>query len=186
MTKRNQSASLNGIELATVRLAQEQMRAEPEGNVSKPTYAATVVWERGYRTRTQLPGGAVVHGDEPKVYGGEGEGATPQDLLLTAVGHCLSATYVGGLSAAGITVRSLSVHVSGRVNFRAAYAVEQGHPGFERIDVAVDIDTDAPLESVEALLAKLLPTAPIPDTILRPVPLEVQLRHAPAKQTTPE
>jgi len=42
----------------------------------------------------------------------------------------------------------------------------------------VDVDSDASPARIDALLDKLLPTAPIPDTIMRPVPLTVKLRHA--------
>jgi len=171
------SIPLNGINSEKVRSAQEQMRIDPEGEVSRPTYAAKVLWKSGYRTEAQLSGGIALEGDEPVVYGGQGSGATPQDLLLAAVGHCLTATYVGGLTAAGIRVDHLEVVVSGRVNFRAAYGVERGQPGFEKIEVKVSIQTDASQERVDALLEKLLPTAPIPDTILRPVPLTVDVSH---------
>ncbi|MFV9473091.1 OsmC family protein [Advenella sp. RU8] len=166
---------LNGINSEQVRKAQEQMRVHPDGEVSRPTYAAKVLWKSGYRTEAQLSGGLALQGDEPVMYGGQGSGATPQDLLLAAVGHCLTATYVGGLSAAGIRVDHLEVLVSGRVNFRAAYGVERGQPGFEKIEVKVNIQTDAPQERVDGILKKLLPTAPIPDTILRPVPLTVDV-----------
>ena len=37
-------------------------------------------------------------------------------------------------------------------------------------------------ERIEGLLARLLPTAPIPDTIMRPVPLNVQIVHANASE----
>lgn len=174
---RNATPHLNGIDSQKIRSAQEQMRSDPEGEVARPTYAAKVRWKSGYRTEAQLSGGLALQGDEPVVYGGEGSGATPQDLLLTAVGHCLTATYVGGLSAAGIRVDHLEVLVSGRVNFRAAYGVERGQPGFEGINVQVSIEADAPQERIDALLEKLLPTAPIPDTILRPVPLTVNVLH---------
>lgn len=169
---------LNGIDIAQVRLAQEEMRRDPEGAVSRPVHKAEIVWQDGYRTRTPVSGGAVIQGDEPAVYGGQGAGATPQDLLLTAIGHCLTATYVGGLTAAGIAVRSLKVSVSGRVNFRAAYGVEKGHAGFESIQVSVDVDADAAPARIDELLARLLPTAPIPDTIIRPVALTVELQHS--------
>jgi uncharacterized OsmC-like protein len=170
-------ALLNGINLNAVRHAQQEMRADPDGAVARPTYAATVSWESGYRTKTLVGGGRIVEGDEPVIYGGAGRGATPQDLLLAAVGHCLSATYVGGLSAAGIHIRSLKVHVSGKVNFLAAYGVEPGQAGFDRIKIDVDIDADASKATIESLLAKLFPSAPIPDTIIRPVPVEVAVWH---------
>lgn len=175
--RRDNTTHLNGINTQQVRRAQEQMRNDPDGDVACPTYAAKVLWKSGYRTEAQLSGGLVLQGDEPVVYGGEGYGATPQDLLLTAVGHCLTATYVGGLSAAGIRVDHLEVLVSGRVNFRAAYGLERGQPGFEEINVKVSIQADAPQERVDELLERLLPTAPIPDTIIRPVPLTVDVSH---------
>jgi len=69
------------------------------------------------------------------------------------------------------------VHVSGRVNFRAAFAVEPGNPGFEDINVIVEIQTDAPQEKVTELLEKLKHMAPIPDTIMRPVPVNIEIHQ---------
>lgn len=173
------TTTVNGINLQTVRDAQNIMRNEPHGDIARPTHTATVVWGSGYQTRTNVSGGAVVSGDEPEAYGGAGNGATPQELLLTAIGHCLAATYVGGLSSSGIKLRSLQIHVSGKVNFRAAYGVDRdAYPGFDNIQIDVDIDADTPKEKALALLAKLLPTAPIPATIMRPVPVNVDINFA--------
>jgi uncharacterized OsmC-like protein len=119
--------------------------------------------------------GQEVTGDEPERYGGSGVGITPEDMLLTAVGHCLAATYIGGLSAAGIAVKSLQIDVSGRVNFRAAYGLEAANPGFEGIRVEVDIQADSSPDKVKEVLDRLLKTAPIPDTIIRPLPLDVEI-----------
>lgn len=177
-TLRENPEGLNGIDVARVRQAQDEMRRDPDGAVAKPIHQVAIEWQQGYRTRTAVSGGEVIQGDEPTVYGGQGAGATPQELLLTAVGHCLTATYVGGLTAAGVAVRSMKVSVSGKVDFRAAYGVEKGHAGFESIQIVVDVDSDASPARIDALLDKLLPTAPIPDTIMRPVPLTEKLRHA--------
>jgi len=108
-----------------MRQAQDEMRRDPDGAVAKPIHQVAIEWQQGYRTRTAVSGGEVIQGDEPTVYGGQGAGATPQELLLTPVGHCLTATYVGGLTAAGVAVRSMKVSVSGKVDFRAAYGRER-------------------------------------------------------------
>lgn len=168
---------INGIDLEQSQVIYDQIRMGSDSDIAKPKYQATVVWDNGYHTTTNLNSGQTIIGDEPVRYGGEGMGATPQDMLLTAVGHCLAATYIGGLSAARINVESLRLHVSGRVNFRAAYAIESGNPGFEDIKVTVEIQTDAPQEEVTALLKKLQQTAPIPDTIMRPVSVNVEIHH---------
>jgi len=168
---------VNGINLEQSQIIYDQIKMGGGNDIAKPYCQATIVWDNGYHTTTCVNGSQMIIGDEPVRYGGEGMGVTPQDLLLTAVGHCLTATYIGGLSAARVNVESLRLHVSGRVNFRAAYAIESGNPGFEEIKIVVEIQTDAPQEEVTTLLKKLQLTAPIPDTILRPVPVHVEIHH---------
>lgn len=170
-----QTVLINGLDVAKSRDTKERIRADGDGPIAKPRYESVIHWNTGYKTTASVSSGRQVFGDEPEAYGGASSAPTPQDLLLTAIGNCLAATYVGGLSAAGITIHSLRISVSGKVNFRVAYGVESGAPGFESIEAKVDIDTDHPHDKVKALLQKLLPTAPIPDTILRPVPLTVRL-----------
>lgn len=169
--------SINGLPRSGGRAVQERIRADGDGDIARPRYATSVHWVSGYQTRTQVKSGAVLQGDEPSTYGGADLGATPQELLLAAIGNCLAATYIGGLTAAGIEVRSLQIDVSGRVDFRAAFGVMPGAPGFESIQVQVALDANAPQAQLDALLARLLPTAPIPDTISRPVPLDVRIEH---------
>jgi uncharacterized OsmC-like protein len=169
---------INGIDTQRSKSIQESIRNDGQGDIARPRYQAIINWRSGYETEAEVAGDNTIQGDEPVAYGGNANGLSPQDLLLTAVGNCLAATFIGGLSTQGITVHSLKIAVSGRVNFRVAYAIERGSPGFEAIDVQVDIRTDSPREQVERLLTQLYPTAPIPDTILRPVPINLNLNLA--------
>lgn len=166
---------VNGIDVHRMQTTRDLIQADGDGLIARPQYQATVTWNNGYHTISCVTDGQEVIGDEPERYGGGGVGLTPQDMLLTAVGHCLTATYIGGLSAVGITVKYLQLSVSGRVNFRSAFGLESGNPGFESIGITVDIRTDSSPEDVKEILAKLLKTAPIPDTIIRPVPLDIEI-----------
>ena len=166
---------VNGIDVDRLQTTRDLIQADRDGLIARPQYQATVTWNNGFHTISRVTDGQEVIGDEPEQYGGGGVGLTPQDMLLTALGHCLTATYIGGLSAAGIAVKSLQINVSGQVNFRSAFGLETGNPGFESIGIAVDIQTDSPSENVKEILAKLLKTAPIPNTIIRPVPLDVEI-----------
>lgn len=177
MSETTHRVTINGLQANAGRAVRERIRADGEGDIARPLYHTSVQWTEGYQTLTKVKSGAVLHGDEPCAYGGAGLGATPQELLLAGIGNCLAATYIGGLSASGVKVNSLVLDVSGRVDFRAAFGVTSGNPGFESIQVQVSIDTEESPERVDALLAKLLPTAPIPDTIMRPVPLTVEVQH---------
>lgn len=168
---------INGVRVNGGREVQQQIRDNPGGELALPAYAARVDWVSGYQTRTGFDNGTEILGDEPPMYGGLGVGASPQELLLTAIGNCLVATFVGGLSAAKVTIKRLRVEVSGQVNFAAAFAVEEGNPGFLGIDAAVSIETDRDAAEVEALMRKLYPTAPIPATIVHPTPLRLVIEH---------
>ena len=185
MVNSNIKNIVNGIDLEQSQVIYGQIKIEGNNDIAKPHYQATVVWDNGYNTTTSVNGDQTIIGDEPVRYGGGGMGITPQDFLLTAVGYCLAATYIGGLSVARINVESLRLHVSGRVNFRAAFAIEPGNPGFEDITVVVEIQTDAPLDKVTALLKKLQQIAPIPDTIMRPVPVNIEIHHHSEQATMP-
>lgn len=79
-------------------------------------------------------------------------------------------------------MKSLRLDISGRVNFRAAFGLETGNPGFVSIRVAVDIQTGSPSGKVKEIMGRLLKNAPIPDTIIRPVPLDVEIS---CRQTEP-
>jgi uncharacterized OsmC-like protein len=166
---------VNGIDVDRLRVTRDLIEADADGPLAQPQYESTIVWNNGYHTVSCVTDGQEVIGDEPEQYGGSGDVITPEDMLLTAVGNCLAATYIGGLSAVGIAVKSLRLNVSGRVNFRAAYGLEAGNPGFESIRIAVDIQTGSSPDKVKGILDRLLKTAPIPDTIIRPVPLNVEI-----------
>jgi len=166
---------INGIDVDGLQVMRDLIQTDGDGLIARPQYQATVIWNNGYHTTSCVTDGQKIIGDEPEQYGGGGAGLTPQDMLLSAIGHCLTATYIGGLSAAGITVKHLQLSVSGRVNFRSAFGLETGNPGFENIGITVDIRTDSSPEDVKEILTKLLKTAPIPDTIIRPVPLDIEI-----------
>lgn len=152
MTQSNDDGFVNGIDPKRTRAILDLIKKDATGDFARPQYQTTIAWDSGYHATMHVTDGQVVLADEPQRYGGEGMGITPEDLLLTAVGSCLLATYIAGLSAASINVEHLRLSVSGRVNFRVAFAVEPGSPGFEDIKVVVDLQTDAP-EGKEKLLS---------------------------------
>ncbi|PXW86901.1 putative OsmC-like protein [Nitrosomonas sp. Nm84] len=169
--------TVNGLDFNRMREVLDSIKADSQGDIANPRFQTTVVWDSGYHSTACVTDGQSIISDEPKRYGGEEVGVTPEDLLLAAVGSCLVNTYIAALSAARINVGFLRINVSGRVNFLTAFGLEAGAPGYEAIKIAVDIQTDAPTEKVTELMEKAFPAAPIPDTIMRPVPIKVEIAH---------
>lgn len=165
--------NLNDVDLEAVERITEQYRRDPESG--RRDFGARVRWLGGYRTESDLGPHAPVRGDEPADLAGTETGPTPEEMLLAAVGQCLAVGYAGGAAARGIRIDSLEIEVGGKVNLPAAYGVEDGNPGFDRIEVRVHLDSDASREQLEALHEQVMARAPIPNTVTRPVELDARL-----------
>jgi uncharacterized OsmC-like protein len=164
---------LNGVDLE--RLADLTARYEGDPESGREGFSAQVQWLGGNRTISRLGEHELLRGDEPEALGGTNTGPSPEELLLAAVGQCLSVGYAGSAASAGIEIESLEIEVRGRVNFAAAYGVEPGNPGFDRIEVDVRLVADASDEELSRLHDKVVALAPIPNTITRPIELEARL-----------
>jgi uncharacterized OsmC-like protein len=165
---------LNGFDLDVIGALQGCIREDPER--AHPLYGTTVRWLGGQRSESVLASGARLHADEPVECSGTGSAPTPEDYLLSAVGSCLTAAWVGALTTRGIAIRTLEVDVRGRVNFAGAYLLDGTPSGFESIEIDVRLDADADPETLRGLAAEVLRMSIIPDTIARPVPIAMHLR----------
>lgn len=166
---------LNGIDLKKVEELRELVRRDE--NAAHPRYAAKVHWLGGLRVEITLADNRRLYADEPLNCAGENTAASPEDLLLSAVGSCLTVAWISVLSTRGIAARSLDIALGGTVNFRGAYGVDDSPPGFEHLNIVVNLDTDASAEVIDGLRDKVAAISVIPDTILRAVPLEINVNQ---------
>jgi hypothetical protein len=81
------------------------------------------------------------------------------------------------LSARGIKVNALDIELSGKVNFLGAYGLDDSPPGFEGLNVVVKLDTDAAAGVIDGLRDKVASISVIPDTILRAVPVTIDVKQ---------
>lgn len=167
------STRLNGVDLQKVEQITQQYRRDPDSG--RAPFSARVRWLGGYQTVSELGAHQPVKGDEPEALAGTDTGPTPEEMLLGAVGQCLAVGYAGLAASRGIKIDSLEIDVRGKVNLPAAYGVEEGHPGFDRIEVDVHLDADARPEELEDLHEKVVERAPIPNTVARPVEVNARL-----------
>jgi uncharacterized OsmC-like protein len=164
---------LNGVDLGAVGEIADGFRRAPESGPTR--FQAEVAWLGGYRTEARLDGMATVRGDEPEALAGTGTGPSPEAMLLAAAAQCLIVGVAGVASARGVEIRSLRVDAAGSVDLAAAYGVAPGNPGFAHIDLTVHVEADAPRERLQSVVDDALATAPIPNTIARPVPVTARL-----------
>jgi uncharacterized OsmC-like protein len=85
--------------------------------------------------------------------GGTGELACSGDMLLQALVACAGVTLSAVATALGIAVRGGRLVAAGELDFRGTLGVARDAPvGFRSIRLTVELDTDAPQESLAKLL----------------------------------
>jgi peroxiredoxin-like protein len=81
------------------------------------TFKSNLTWTGGRLSRGTIEaGGESFQFSVPASMGGLGAGTNPEELLLSAVGSCFTATLAGTLEAGRLPVSSLEVRVDGTVS----------------------------------------------------------------------
>ncbi|MWV39515.1 OsmC family protein [Natrialba sp. INN-245] len=115
-------------------------------------------------------------GDEPEEILGERTGPNAVELLLGALGSCLSVGYAANAAAMDIQLESLRFEMEGDVDLRGFLGIsEDVRPGYESIDCTVYLDADATDEELAELRDRVEATSPLMDIITNEVPLETRL-----------
>jgi len=117
-----------------------------------------------------------VEGDEPEQILGERTAPNAVELLLAALGSCLSVGYAANAAAMGIELDDLRFELSGEVDLRGFLGIsEDVRAGYEEVTVTTYIDADASEEELAELREHVEATSPLVDNITNEVPLETDL-----------
>jgi len=121
--------------------------------------------------------------DESPAHGGQDRGPNPVELILAALGACQEITYRLYADTLGIPINSVSVSVSGRLDLRGLFAVDEGvRPGFKDITATVKIDSPAPAEEIERLRASVDRHCPVLDILRSVTPVRTKVEQSSALQ----
>jgi len=106
----------------------------------------------GLVCRVETARGVIDAGLHPAA-GGDGSNVCAGDMLLEALVGCAGVTLKAVATALEIPVRGGTIVAEGTMDFRGTLGVDRQVPvGFTRIDLRLDLDTDASPEQLETLL----------------------------------
>ena len=121
--------------------------------------------------------------DEPQALGGSDAGPNPIELVLAALGACQEITYRLYADTLGIPLDRVSVSVSGRLDLRGFFAVDEGvRPGFKDVTATVRIDSPAPADEIERLRATVDRHCPVLDILRSVTPVKTRIELSAAAQ----
>ena len=168
------TASLNDVQIDAVAGLAAKIQAQPD--VADTVWRARVDWAGGFRSLATVREFPPAPSDEPVALGGTDTAANPVEQLLAALGNCLAVGYAANATAAGVEIDRLSIEVEGDLNLKTFLGLDAaGNAGFAGIKVAVQLETDADRERVEALHEAVVGTSPVGHTLQRPVPVDITL-----------
>jgi uncharacterized OsmC-like protein len=179
------SARLNGFDTEAMGATVSAIKDQPV--IAKFQFRARNEWLSGGHNRTTVTDfdGACqkhVHGtphvidcDEPQVLLGNDAAVNPAVYALHALAACLCSTLVIHATARGIEIRSVRSTLEGDVDVQGLLGLDPDvRNGFQDIRVGLEVDADAPSETIDELIAIAQAHSPLADIFCNPTPLTVR------------
>ena len=166
------------LDLDAFEATRAAVAADPQ--LGRGTFRATTSWRDGTRAQTVARTFAV-ETDEPTALGGTDRAIDPMELVLTAIGACLTIGWVTHAAQRGVRFRDLRVEVEGDYDLRGYLALdEQTRPGFSAFRYAIHVDTDAPDATLEEIRRAVEAGSPVVDNLVNSSPLTGAVARRPA------
>lgn len=176
----------NGVNAAALLAAREALTAAPEA--AEFTWRATSSWNDGTHSRSTVEtfsglGQEHAHistftfdADHPLCFASEDRGATPAELVLVALGSCLTAGVAAVAQHREIQLRTVTATIEGDMNVLGILGADPDvRNGYRDIRVRFEIDADASPDEVKALVAQSQKRSAVFDAITNPTNVTVDV-----------
>jgi uncharacterized OsmC-like protein len=183
MTQGNSNATSadvdNGVNVTALLGAREALTAQPEAAQFK--WRATCTWVHGTHSRSTVSGffglgeeqsrgkSFTFEADHPEVFAAEDQGATPVEILLSALAACLTGGVAAVAQHRGIQLRSVKATLEGDMDLQGILGIDdEVRNGYSAIRVHFDIDADASDDDIKALVAQSQKRSAMFDIVTNP------------------
>lgn len=161
-------------------------RVKEDPDAAQFAFTATTRWQGGAITETEARGRTIA-ADEPEALGGQDSALDPVELLLASLGSCISIGLVTQAAQRDVDFHDFEIEVTGELDLRGYLGVDDAvRPGYRNLEYTVRIDSDAPREVLEEILAAAERTSPMYDNIGNGVPITSTLEVAQEAETDAE
>ncbi len=171
---------VNGIDTEQIQGMMGAVKKQPQMAQAK-IYAKTQ-WISGFNNEASVKdfemGGAmnttsrkspfIIAGDHPPELLGTNKGAASVEVLLAALGHCISNGFAMYGAAMGITVESVTVDLEGDIDLQGMLMLpEPGkvRPGFQEIRATYHVKSNASRDQLEKLAKMSEDFSPVRDSL---------------------
>ncbi len=169
----------NGVNVEALLGARAVLGENPKA--AEFTWRAECQWLKGVHSRSTVNG---FHGlgedhqhqqsfsfdaDHPACFAAEDQGATPVEIVLSALASCLTAGVAAVAQNRGIQLRSVTAVVEGDMDIQGILGIDPDiRNGFNAIRVSFAIDADATADEIAAVVAQSQKRSAVFDIIANP------------------
>jgi uncharacterized OsmC-like protein len=174
----------NGVNTQAQLDAREALSGAPEAAMFN--WRATCTWLNGTHSRTDVTGffglgeeqshktTFTFDADHPEVFASEDNGATPAELVLVALGSCLTAGVAAIAQHRDIQLKRVTATIEGGMDVRGILGMDSDvRNGYSGIKVHYDIDADASEDDIKALVAQSQKRSAVFDILTNPTNVTV-------------
>ena len=129
--------------------------------------AVTTEWKGGLVNENRIRNHTIMS-DYPVPSGGADTAANPMEMVLAALGSCVSAVYVEYAAMLDVPLEAVAVELTGEIDLRGLFNVADVESGFKNISYKVRLKTSAPEEKVRELIKLAGEHCPVSSTIKLP------------------
>jgi uncharacterized OsmC-like protein len=176
----------NGVNVEALLGARQALTEAPEAARFK--WRASCDWVKGTHSHTTVQGfyglGAeqtrprAFHydADHPELFAAEDNGATPVEYVLVALASCLTAGIASVAQNRNIQLRSVRATLEAGMDMQGILGIDsEVRNGFDGIKVSFEIDADATLDEIKALVAQSQRRSAVFDIITNPTNVAVEV-----------
>ncbi len=176
----------NGVNVQALLDAREALKGAPEA--AQFTWRASCKWQDGTHSKTDVGGffglGQEQHhktetsfdADHPEIFASNDNGITPIEYILVGLASCLTAGVAAVAQNRGVQLRSVESKLEGKMDIRGILGIDSDvRNGYDDIKVTFKIDSDAPKQEIEAIVAQSQKRSAVYDVITNPVNVTVEV-----------
>lgn len=184
MAVQMQQKKVNGIDVAALRQAIADIKANPDAGQTR--WKVTSRWQGGTRTDHVIDGVDIggrkvnrqfeIQVDEPCELCGTNQYANPQEYLLAATNACMMVGYATVAAIMGVKLTQLELEITGDIDLRGFLDIDPDVArGYERLHYAFRLAGDGTREQFEKMHEVVQRTSPNYYNIANPIELTSDL-----------
>jgi uncharacterized OsmC-like protein len=114
--------------------------------------------------------------DHPEVFAAEDDGATPVEIVLAALGSCLTGGVAAVATHRGVQLRSVTASLEGDMDIQGILGIDPDvRNGYSGVRVRFEIDADADRADLEAIVAQSQKRSAVFDILTNPTNVTVEV-----------